>query len=525
MRESTAVTRLCGSAAASSIESDLALFYFPRRGMSSSTPTWKMNKTELLAECSRRSLAVSSKWTLTELRHVLAGDTKHYLYRGPKTEVPKSISKMTRDELVEEAIGLGIDVGHKETRGSIMLKIRDFTAPDDTVMTIGRFRGETYMNIPTTYADWASDEERANGDNMHPELKRFVIWRRNRTTSSERDGSLRLSMGHGGPTERNLEYAAQDEYDTYTETPRGGRRDQKDGKGRGAPHVGGDPSSRGTIGLSEGCRRGGAPAMKGYLTGDDVSCEKGKGYTTGHVTYDEEISKDFYPKDQSGEHDTTTADRATYDEEINKDFYPKDQSGEHGTTTADRATYDEEINQDFYPKDQSGEHGTTTVDRATYDKEISEDFYPKDQTNAHGVYMVAKEDNKGGRDEDIFQTDTGENLGTSSPSAPSYEVLYTKDEAQNYLAQDIYLNPSQDTSEGMAQAALHEGRFENKDLEEILDACNFHNPKKRPGVHGEGEERRCVIGYYAYGKFHGVARETGARSKLAKYINQFLLHN
>ena len=68
-----------------------------------------------------------------------------------------------------------------------MLKIRDCTAPDDTVMTIGRFRGETYMNIPTTYADWASDEERANGDNMHPELKRFVIWRRNQKAKENHD--------------------------------------------------------------------------------------------------------------------------------------------------------------------------------------------------------------------------------------------------------------------------------------------------------------------------------------------------
>ncbi|OLP97775.1 Copia protein [Symbiodinium microadriaticum] len=496
-RESTAVTRLCGLAAASSIESDLALFYFPRRGMSNSTPAWKMNKTELLAECSRRSLAVSSKWTLTELRHVLAGDTKHYLYRGPKTEVPKSISKMTRDELVEEAIGLGIEVGHKETRGSIMLKIRDFSAPDDTVMTIGRFRGETYMNIPTTYADWASDEERANGDNMHPELKRFVIWKRNqkvKEATTDRKAKPRqrgyLDVEDNAMIPPPPVSETGDEHETYTETPRGG-----------------------TIGLSERCCGGGAPAVKGSPTGNDVSCEKGKDYTAGHATYDEEISKDFYPKDQSGEYGTTAVDRATYDKEISEDFYPKDQ------TTVDRPTYDEEISEDFYPKDQ------TTVDRPTYDEEISEDFYPKDQTNVHGVYMVAKEGNESGCDEDIFQTDTGVNLGTSSPPTPSHEVLYTKDEAQDYLAQDIYLNSPQDTSEEMAQAALHEGRFKNKDLEEILDACNFHNPKKRPGVHGEGEERRCVIGYYAYGKFHGVTRETGARSKLAKYINQFLLHN
>ena len=77
----------------------------------------------------------------------------------------------------------------------------------------------------------------------------------------------------------------------------------------------------------------------------------------------------------------------------------------------------------------------------------------------------------------------------------------------------------------MALAALREGRFGNEDLEAILDACDFRNPKKRPGVHGGEEERRCVIGYYAYGEVPRGDTRNRARSQLAKYINQFLLHN
>ena len=177
-RVTWAAIRLCGLAAVSSIETNPTACALASLGMSQTKGTWCMNKTELLAECSRRSLAVDPKWTVTELRHLLAGDNKHYLYREPKSEMPKSISKMSRDELVEEAEKLGTDVGPKDPKGAIMLRIRDHAAPDSTVMTMGSFRGEAFVNIPDAYGDWASEEERVNGDNMHPEMKRFVTWRR-----------------------------------------------------------------------------------------------------------------------------------------------------------------------------------------------------------------------------------------------------------------------------------------------------------------------------------------------------------
>ncbi|CAE7551345.1 GIP, partial [Symbiodinium necroappetens] len=154
-----------------------------RSGMSqpsSTVPVWKMTKVQLLAEANARGLAVNPRWTCPELRTVLNADAEYH--RTPGNPVPKGLSSMTLAELKSEAEKLGIPTSTKETRGSLMLKVRDAVTPDTTVMAIGRFRGSSYADIPENYAQWASDEEKANGDNMSPDLKRFVLWRRHRRT-------------------------------------------------------------------------------------------------------------------------------------------------------------------------------------------------------------------------------------------------------------------------------------------------------------------------------------------------------
>ena len=172
----------CGSAAASSTDKlsrPLALC----RGMnraSSPVPVWRMTKTQLLAEATSRGLAVNPRWTCPELRTVLTADAEYH--KEPKI-IPKGLSSMTLAELRNEAEKLKIPLGVKETRGSVMLKVRDAVTPDSTVMAIGRFRGTCFIDIPENYAQWASDEEKENGDNMSPDLKRFVLWRRHRRTS------------------------------------------------------------------------------------------------------------------------------------------------------------------------------------------------------------------------------------------------------------------------------------------------------------------------------------------------------
>ena len=299
-------------------------------------------------------------------------------------------------------------------------------------------------------------------------------------STDERDRSLRLGMGRGGTNERIFEHPAQDEYATYEETPRGGRRHQEDGKGRGTPHVGGDPSTRGTTGMSEGCSWSGTATVKEHYIGEVEACDKG------------------------GDR-ATTRSREGHIKETTEDLYPNDQPYECNAGDGHPEPHDEEITQDFHPKDQSNEHGDTTIVQGDHDEATDKDIF---QTSA-------------------TEGNSGDEPGTrpSSLSSLRHEILCDKSEAQHYLAHDVYTSAHHDTGEEMALTALRERRFGNEDLEAILDACDFHNSKKRPGVHGGEEERRCVIGYYAYGKFHGVTRETGARSQLAKYINQFLLHN
>ena len=88
---------------------------------------------------------------------------------------------MTLEELRTTASELGLEVGSTENKGAIMLLIRDHA--DSTVLTLERFKGSKYTKIPESYGAWASEEERQNGACMHPDLKRFVVWRRNRRRS------------------------------------------------------------------------------------------------------------------------------------------------------------------------------------------------------------------------------------------------------------------------------------------------------------------------------------------------------
>ena len=52
-------------------------------------------------------------------------------------------------------------------------------------MTLGRFKGVMYKDIPKNYADWTVREMEANRrDNMHPDLHRFALWHQDRTKAA-----------------------------------------------------------------------------------------------------------------------------------------------------------------------------------------------------------------------------------------------------------------------------------------------------------------------------------------------------
>ena len=139
---------------------------------------WQMTKTELLAEANRLGLAPHPDWTAVELRSAITemiGDQKG-------GTLPKGLSSMKLQELKEEAEKIGLEYGEKVTRGALIRNIRDYhDTPSNTVMTIGKHRGNTYAQIPLSYGRWADAEEKVNGANMHPDLRRYVMWyRRNR---------------------------------------------------------------------------------------------------------------------------------------------------------------------------------------------------------------------------------------------------------------------------------------------------------------------------------------------------------
>ena len=125
-------------------------------GMTQRAP-WQMTKTELLAEANRLGLAPLPGWTAGELRSAITEVTAE----ANKGNLPNGLSSMRLQDLKEEAMKIGLPVGEKATRGSLMRSIRNFHAtPNDTVMTVGKHKGNTYEQIPIPYANWADAEEK-----------------------------------------------------------------------------------------------------------------------------------------------------------------------------------------------------------------------------------------------------------------------------------------------------------------------------------------------------------------------------
>ncbi|CAE7544813.1 Faim2, partial [Symbiodinium necroappetens] len=133
-------------------------------------------KKELLSEATAMGLSPLPEWTNVELRSAI---TEMKDEKKKASGLPKGLSSMRLAELKEEAEKLGLPYAANATRGVLMRNIRDYYAtPADTVMTIGRHKGNTYAQIPLSYGKWADEEEKVNGGNMHPDLRRYVMWYR-----------------------------------------------------------------------------------------------------------------------------------------------------------------------------------------------------------------------------------------------------------------------------------------------------------------------------------------------------------
>ena len=142
-----------------------------------------------------KGIPLNRNWTVLELRSILS-NAQAVRDDAPRT---KGLASMTLAELRDEAMKSGIEPAPKESKGSLMLRIRDARAPDETVMTIG----SSYPQIPEKYGDWASEEERQNGDNMHPDLKRYVTWRRLKRTMDAKATTENMYLKYGNDPEAN----------------------------------------------------------------------------------------------------------------------------------------------------------------------------------------------------------------------------------------------------------------------------------------------------------------------------------
>ncbi|OLQ05449.1 Copia protein [Symbiodinium microadriaticum] len=139
----------------------------------SQRPAWQMTRAELLSEARRLGLAPHPNWTAVELRSAITEVTAE----TKTASLPKGLSSMRLQELKDEAMKVGLPVPEKATRGTLMRNIRDYHAtPGNTLMTIGKHKGNTYEQVPRSYGLWADAEEKANGANMHPDLRRYVMW-------------------------------------------------------------------------------------------------------------------------------------------------------------------------------------------------------------------------------------------------------------------------------------------------------------------------------------------------------------
>ncbi|CAE7236343.1 Faim2, partial [Symbiodinium sp. KB8] len=170
------VINVCGSAVQCSIVENFAIpapLSRLRRVMAQ-RPTWQLTRTELLAEATAMGLSPLPEWTNVELRSAIT-EAKDEKKKG--AGLPKGLLSMRLDELKAEAKKVGLPFAEKATRSVLMRNIRDFYAtPQDTVMTIGKHKGNMFAQIPLSYGKWADEEEKVNGANMHPDLRRYVIW-------------------------------------------------------------------------------------------------------------------------------------------------------------------------------------------------------------------------------------------------------------------------------------------------------------------------------------------------------------
>ena len=139
------------------------------------TPLSRMLKPQLLEEAMRLGMTVHPKWTVIELRAVIR-EHKAATGESDLSNRMRKINSLNLPELREKATRLGVDYPDKATKGILFKLIREaVNTLANTLMTIGRWRGCEYHEIPQDYGRWAL-EEITRSVNCHPDLVRYARW-------------------------------------------------------------------------------------------------------------------------------------------------------------------------------------------------------------------------------------------------------------------------------------------------------------------------------------------------------------
>ncbi|CAE7435682.1 unnamed protein product, partial [Symbiodinium sp. CCMP2456] len=150
-----------------------------RRCQSTTTPLSRMTKAQLLSEAVRVGAAVHHSWTVPELRATIRDHVDTYQEKTASQKM-RGMSSMKIEDLRKKAKEMGVDVPDKVTKGNLLRLVRtSVSTTGDMVMTIGRWKGSLFRDIPNSYGKWALEEiTRAEG-NCSPELAMYAKWWQN----------------------------------------------------------------------------------------------------------------------------------------------------------------------------------------------------------------------------------------------------------------------------------------------------------------------------------------------------------
>ena len=145
----------------------------------------QLDKEEIIQELTTYGATFNNKWTVIELRAILASKRKEPTNVDDKKI--KGLSKMTINQLRSQCGQKDIAFDMKETKGDLMIKLRAYQEqnPDlptavtsEDMIQFGKHKGKTYATTLITdpnYCDWVTATN-IEEPQVSASLRRFALW-------------------------------------------------------------------------------------------------------------------------------------------------------------------------------------------------------------------------------------------------------------------------------------------------------------------------------------------------------------